>query len=227
MSKKKKVVAVAAILSAVIISFLGGQTFSKYVTEIKGSGSAEVAAWSFKVYGDNEQTQTVRLASTVNDQTLVNNKIAPGTKGSFVIKVDGRGSDVGIKYNFKLQNETQKPSNLLFTYSGITFRNLSELLEVAGGTIDANADENAKVKQEEIDAIKKHTLIDRRKMKRESELDGMLIMLCFIFDINYPATFEIIDKDEVVETIFKRFNFKDEETKEKIFSKNARKLLTL
>ena len=147
MSKKKKVVAVAAILSAVIISFLGGQTFSKYVTEIKGSGSAEVAAWSFKVYGDNEQTQTVRLASTVNDQTLVNNKIAPGTKGSFVIKVDGRGSDVGIKYNFKLQNETQKPSNLLFTYSGITFRNLSELLEAAGGTIDANADENAKVKQ--------------------------------------------------------------------------------
>ena len=147
MSKKKKVVAVAAILSAVIISFLGGQTFPKYVTEIKGSGSAEVAAWSFKVYGDNEQTQTVRLASTVNDQTLVNNKIAPGTKGSFVIKVDGRGSDVGIKYNFKLQNETQKPSNLLFTYSGITFRNLSELLEAAGGTIDANADENAKVKQ--------------------------------------------------------------------------------
>ena len=144
--KKKKVVAVAAILSAVIISFLGGQTFSKYVTEIKGSGSAEVAAWSFKVYGDNEQTQTVRLASTVNDQTLVNNKIAPGTKGSFVIKVDGRGSDVGIKYNFKLQNETQKPSNLLFTYSGITFRNLSELLEAAGGTIDANADENAKSK---------------------------------------------------------------------------------
>lgn len=147
MSKKKKVVAVVAILSAVIISFLGGQTFSKYVTEIKGSGSAEVAAWSFKVYGDNEQTQTVRLASTVNDQTLVNNKIAPGTKGSFVIKVDGRGSDVGIKYNFKLQKETQKPSNLLFTYSGITFRNLSELLEAAGGTIDANADENAKVKQ--------------------------------------------------------------------------------
>ena len=76
--------------------------------------------------------------------------------------------------------------------------------------------ENAKVKQEEIDSIKNHTLIDRRKLKRESELDGMLIMLCFIFDINYPKTFEIIDKDEVVETIFKRFNFKDEETKEKM-----------
>ena len=76
--------------------------------------------------------------------------------------------------------------------------------------------ENAKIRQEEIEAVKKHTLIDRRKIDKESELDGMLIMLCFIFDINYPATFEIIDKDEVVETIFKRFNFKDEETKEKM-----------
>ena len=39
--------------------------------------------WSFKVYGDNEQTQNVKLASTVDDNTLVDNKIAPGTKGSF------------------------------------------------------------------------------------------------------------------------------------------------
>ena len=193
MSKKKKVVAVAAILSAVIISFLGGQTFSKYVTEIKGSGSAEVAAWSFKVYGDNEQTQTVRLASTVNDQTLVNNKIAPGTKGSFVIKVDGRGSDVGIKYNFKLQNETQKPSNLLFTYSGITFRNLSELLEVAGGTIDANADENAKVKQVVINwqwPYQTQTTSSEEELAendREDTLDGMNISN-YSFDIVVTGT---------------------------------------
>lgn len=76
--------------------------------------------------------------------------------------------------------------------------------------------ENAKVKQEEIDAIKKHILIDRRKMKRESELDGMLIMLCFIFDINYPKTFEIIDKENIIQSTFSRFNFKNEETKEKM-----------
>ena len=99
MSKKKKIIATTAMLLAITVSFLGGQTFSKYVTEIKGSGKAEVAAWSFKAYGENEQTQTVNLASTVNDATLLNNKIAPGTKGSFVIRIDGRGSDVGINYN--------------------------------------------------------------------------------------------------------------------------------
>ena len=76
--------------------------------------------------------------------------------------------------------------------------------------------ENAKIRQEEIEAVKKHTLIDRRKIDKESELDGMLIMLCFIFDINYPKTFEVIDKENIIQSIFSRFNFKNEETKEKM-----------
>lgn len=43
MSKKKKIIVIVAILSAIVISFLGGQTFSKYITEVKGTGSAQVA----------------------------------------------------------------------------------------------------------------------------------------------------------------------------------------
>ena len=145
MSKKKKIIAIVAILSAIVISFLGGQTFSKYITEVKGTGSAQVAMWSFKVYGDNEQTQNVKLASTVDDNTLVDNKIAPGTKGSFSIKIDGEGSDVGINYNIKVQNETQKPANLFYTYQGKTYTDLNELALGASGTI--NADDSNKVKE--------------------------------------------------------------------------------
>ena len=145
MSKKKKIIAIVAILSAIVISFLGGQTFSKYITEVKGTGSAQVAMWSFKVYGDNEQTQNVKLASTVDDNTLVDNKIAPGTKGSFSIKIDGEGSDVGINYNIKVQNETQKPANLFYTYQGKTYTDLNELALEASGTI--NADDSNKLKE--------------------------------------------------------------------------------
>lgn len=145
MSKKKKIIVIVAILLAIVISFLGGQTFSKYITEVKGTGSAQVAMWSFKVYGDNEQTQNVKLASTVDDNTLVDNKIAPGTKGSFSIKIDGEGSDVGINYNIKVQNETQKPANLFYTYQGKTYTDLNELALTASGTI--NADDSNKVKE--------------------------------------------------------------------------------
>ena len=116
MSKKKKIIAVTAILLALFVSFLGGKTFSKYVTEVNGVGNAEIASWNFKVNENEEEIQTIKLASTINNETLVNNKIAPGTNGSFTIKVDGTGSDVGINYTVNVQNETQKPQNLIYTY---------------------------------------------------------------------------------------------------------------
>lgn len=88
MSKKKKVILSIAILSCIILAFIGGQSYSKYVSEVKGEGMAEVATWSFQVNGQKEQVQTIELGSTCNNETLVNNKIAPGTSGSFNIIVD-------------------------------------------------------------------------------------------------------------------------------------------
>ena len=81
MSKKKKIIAVTAILLAIFVSFLGGKTFSKYVTEVNGVGNAEIASWNFKVNENEEEIQTIKLASTIDNETLVNNKIAPGTNG--------------------------------------------------------------------------------------------------------------------------------------------------
>ena len=149
MSKKKKIIAVTAILLAIFVSFLGGKTFSKYVTEVNGVGNAEIASWNFKVNENEEEIQTIKLASTINNETLVNNKIAPGTNGSFTIKVDGTGSDVGINYTLNVQNETQKPQNLIYTYNGKTYNNISEIAKDASGIINAN-DEN-KVKEIKID----------------------------------------------------------------------------
>jgi len=49
LSKKKKIILTVAILSCVAISFLGGHSYSKYVSEVRGDGMAEIATWSFKV----------------------------------------------------------------------------------------------------------------------------------------------------------------------------------
>lgn len=149
MPKKKKIIAVLAIVLAIFISFLGGKTFSKYVTEVNGVGKAEVASWNFKVNENEEEIQTIKLVSTANNETLLNGKIAPGTNGSFIIKVDGTGSDVGINYTLKIENETQKPKNLIYTYNGKQYTNISDIAKDASGIINAN-DEN-KIKQIQID----------------------------------------------------------------------------
>ncbi len=144
MSKSKKIILLLAILIALVLSFIGGQTFSKYITEVRGEGIAEVARWSFKVNGQDEEVQTINLASTCNNETLIDNKIAPGTEGTFKIVVDGTGSDVGINYTIKFENESTKPQNLKFIYNEKEYNSITELQEDLKGTINANDQEKTK-----------------------------------------------------------------------------------
>ena len=138
---KKKAVIIIAILVAIILSFVGGQTYSKYVTEVRGDGTAQIATWDFKVNGQKEEVQTISLGSTYDKSTLVNGKIAPGTEGIFQIIVDATGSDVGIDYKIKFSDETTKPANLKFYYQEVEYNSILELGEALSGTINAD-DEN-------------------------------------------------------------------------------------
>lgn len=138
---KKKTIAIIAILVAIILSFVGGQTYSKYVTEVRGDGTAQIATWDFKVNGQKEEVQTISLGSTYDSLTLVNGKIAPGTEGNFQIKVDATGSDVGIDYKIKFSDETTKPTNLKFYYQEVEYDSILELGDALSGTINAD-DEN-------------------------------------------------------------------------------------
>lgn len=149
MKKNKKIVAVIAIILVIAMSFLGGQAYAKYVARVRGEGVAEIATWSFKVNGQKEQVQTINLVSTCDNETLVDNKIAPGTSGSFNIVVDGTGSDVGIDYNIEFtSDDTNKPANLKFIYENVEYDSITELESLLSGTI--NADDKDKTRTLEI-----------------------------------------------------------------------------
>ncbi len=141
MSKKKTALLVICLLLAIILSFMIGKTFSKYISEVKGTGTAEIANWVFKVNGKEDVIQNVNLLSTYDNETLINNKVAPGTSGSFNIIVDATGSDVGIDYAIQFLNESEKPQNLIFTYDDKQYTTIQDLEEDLSGTINAN-DEN-------------------------------------------------------------------------------------
>lgn len=143
---KKKAIIIVAILVAIILSFIGGQTYSKYVTEVRGDGTAQIATWDFKVNGQKEEVQTIPLSSTYDSSTLVNGKIAPGTEGVFQIIVDATGSDVGIDYKIKFADETTKPTNLKFYYQEVEYDSILELGDALSGTIDADTNGEGKVK---------------------------------------------------------------------------------
>lgn len=141
MKKSKKIVLLVIAIVAITLLFVGGRAYAKYMARVTGQGTADIAAWSFKVNENEEKLQTISLKSTINNSSLVNNKIAPGTEGKFQIKLDATGSDVGINYVIKFENESQKPTNLKFTYDGKTYNSLKNLQQDLTGTINAN-DEN-------------------------------------------------------------------------------------
>lgn len=141
MSKKKTALLVICLLLAIILSFMIGKTFSKYISEVKGTGTAEIANWVFKVNGKEDAIQNVNLLSTYNNETLINNKVAPGTSGSFNIVVDATGSEVGVDYVIQFLNESEKPQNLIFTYDDQQYTTIQDLEKDLSGTINAN-DEN-------------------------------------------------------------------------------------
>lgn len=144
LNKKKKILIVLAIIAIIVLAFLGGQAYAKYFTKVKGTGLAEIATWSFKVNGEKEQVQTINLASTIDNETLVDNKIAPGTKGNFNIVIDATDSDVGINYNISFSDEANKPTNLKFIYNEQEYQSIEELEDNLSGIINANDEEKTR-----------------------------------------------------------------------------------
>lgn len=130
--KTKKLMILLCVLLLLIGVGTGGYTYAKYRTAEKGGGQADIAKWSFKVGTEDEQIQNIKLVNTVDKDTLVNGKIAPGTSGEFFINLDATGSEVGVDYEVKFTNEQNKPSNIIFTYSGQQYHSLSEITAIKG-----------------------------------------------------------------------------------------------
>ena len=109
----KPIVILLALLLITAIAF-SMYAYAKYKTTLKGNGTATVAKWSFKVNGQTQTIPNIDLATTMKKvNNVAENKLAPGTEGSFDLNLDATGSEVAIDYNIKLA-VTEKPTNLRF-----------------------------------------------------------------------------------------------------------------
>ena len=140
LKKKTKIVLIVIVIAVILVSFIGGQAYAKYMSKVTGNGVGEIAQWRFKVNENEEKMQTISLNSTIYNFTLANGRIAPGTAGSFEINIDGSGSGVAIFYTVNFQNETEKPKNLKFKYDGKEFESIELLNHWIVGTIQGDTD---------------------------------------------------------------------------------------
>ena len=140
LKKKTKIVLIVIVIAVILVSFIGGQAYAKYMSKITGNGVGEIAQWRFKVNENEEKMQTISLNSTIYNFTLANGRIAPGTAGSFEINIDGSGAGVAIFYTVNFQNETEKPKNLKFKYDGKEFESIELLNHWIVGTLHGDTD---------------------------------------------------------------------------------------
>ncbi len=76
--------------------------------------------------------------------------------------------------------------------------------------------ENSKISVKIEQQFKAERPVRKYGNERNDTVDGLLILLSYIYDINFKETLEIINKENYVNRILDRFDFKDEETKEQM-----------
>lgn len=91
----------------------------------------------FEIGNDKTQVQRIDFCNIIKNKTLINQKIAPGTKGDFNIILKGIEEN-NYKIMFKSQND--KPLNLQFytENSGIRYQTLEDLGDELFGKISKN-----------------------------------------------------------------------------------------
>lgn len=81
---------------------------------------------------------------------------------------------------------------------------------------EKNSIENSKISIKIEQQFKNELQIKKIGNEKNDTVDGVLILLSYIYDINFWNTLKIISDANYAEKIISRFEFKDEETKEKI-----------
>ena len=100
----------------------------------KEETSIDIKNIYFNVRYQNTQLRTLNLKETIDNKTLVYEKIAPGTKGSFNIVLN---TNKNMNYKIVFESKNEKPSNLQFYTSqdNKKYATLEELGEKLVGRI--------------------------------------------------------------------------------------------
>ena len=119
--KNRKVAALLACMALALIQVAGG-ALAKYTSRATGSNQIDVAKWQFEVNGTNvttsadDSTFTVNLFGAVKDSNggaeehVQAGKIAPGTSGSFDIKIANKSEVTGTyDLTFSVENTSSIP----------------------------------------------------------------------------------------------------------------------
>ena len=111
MKNSSKSLLFALILGIAILASAVGGTYAKYTEKVEQSASASVAKWAFAADNPTQSNYKFEVSESYDASTLVNGKIAPGTKGNFEIKLVNENTDTAVGFEILFANMANKPTN--------------------------------------------------------------------------------------------------------------------
>ena len=141
MKKKNTLLIIALLLLVGISSIFVAGTYAKYTSTISGvSGTASIAKWTFRTNNESV-TMNINFSETYDASTLVANKIAPGTSGSFTIALSNAGGETGVDYTLTFGTITPTIAGLTLSNGGNTLTSSSTVT----GHIDPNGSDTVTI----------------------------------------------------------------------------------
>lgn len=74
--------------------------------------------------------------------------------------------------------------------------------------------EQSIISKDTVEQFEKFTQI--KSQKNETEIDNVIRVIAFIFDVNFKSSFKILKEEEYINKILDRYNFKDEYTRQNV-----------
>ena len=138
---KRKILSVTLVV--ILLFILGGIVLAKYIVTKNANKEFDVAKWDVSI-GEIVFSNTEYTA-----ETLAEDKIAPGTNGSFNVVVDATGTQTGVDYNAVFTNVSNVPANMYFKVDNTICKNLNEVGQAISGHISPDDEEKTIVKEVE------------------------------------------------------------------------------
>lgn len=104
----KKISIIISILLVIITVYNIVSSYAKYVTQASGSMEKEAGAWIIKVNDKDISSKSSTKTFTIDNLTLLNNeyvvdgKIAPNSVGYFDISIDPTGTSTSVRFDITL-----------------------------------------------------------------------------------------------------------------------------
>ena len=133
MKKTSKSLLFALILGIAILASAVGGTYAKYTEKVEKEAKATVAKWAFADDNTTQSNYKFEVSESYDASTLVNGKIAPGTKGNFEIKLVNTNTDTAVGFEILFANMANKPTNFhLYRTTDGTTKGAEVLLDGTG-----------------------------------------------------------------------------------------------